>query len=290
MQAKLSEHRVGRITGSRIGAILGLSPFMTRADVLRDMVRQYHGAPSEFAGNIATEYGQLHEAAALLALANHLDQPILPAEFISRGEFGATPDGLIGESHVVEVKSPFSLRKKNPAPFKALDEQPHYKAQIMLQMAVTGRWRGYFAQYVPPFDDTPEQLRVEEVEFSQEWLDSHDTSRKCAEFMEEFASELKNSAHLEPLRKEIQSKNAADLVAEIDRFRAAKKEAEEGEKRALAALVELVGEKDSDIDGRKLTLVERKGSVSYSRVVKEHLSDLDLEPYRGKASFYWRLT
>jgi predicted phage-related endonuclease len=35
--------RVGRVTASRIGSIMGWSPYQTRADVLREMVRQHLG-------------------------------------------------------------------------------------------------------------------------------------------------------------------------------------------------------------------------------------------------------
>jgi len=53
--------RVGRVTASNVGAILGLSPFRKRADVMRSTVREYHGVLSEFTGNVATEYGNLYE-------------------------------------------------------------------------------------------------------------------------------------------------------------------------------------------------------------------------------------
>ena len=59
------EKRKGRITGSNVGAILGRSPFMKRKDVMRNMVREYHGYPSEFTGNIATNYGTHNEPIAL---------------------------------------------------------------------------------------------------------------------------------------------------------------------------------------------------------------------------------
>ena len=56
--------RKGRVTGSNVGAILGLSPFMKPEDVMRRMVRDWHNAPSEFTGNAATEYGTFHEKIA----------------------------------------------------------------------------------------------------------------------------------------------------------------------------------------------------------------------------------
>ncbi len=54
-------------------------------------------------------------------------------------------------------------------------------------------------------------------------------------------------------------------------------------------MVSLAGGMDPMFAGRKLTCVEREGAVSYARVVKEHLPDLDLSGYKGKASRFWRL-
>ena len=59
------KQRIGKITGSRVGAILGLSPFQKASDVMRAMVREYHGAESEFKGNSATMYGVANEDAAI---------------------------------------------------------------------------------------------------------------------------------------------------------------------------------------------------------------------------------
>jgi predicted phage-related endonuclease len=64
----LDSRRVGRITASSAGAILGMAPYQKPADVMRRMVREYHGAEPEFTGNPATEYGNFHEAGAIREL------------------------------------------------------------------------------------------------------------------------------------------------------------------------------------------------------------------------------
>ena len=57
--------RKGRVTGSSVGAILGHSPWASPDDVMRRMVREWHGAPSEFEGNIATQWGSSNENGAV---------------------------------------------------------------------------------------------------------------------------------------------------------------------------------------------------------------------------------
>ena len=54
---QLSKHRTGRVTGSRIAAVLGLSPYLSRDDVMREMVREFFWDEPEFAGNFVTDWG-----------------------------------------------------------------------------------------------------------------------------------------------------------------------------------------------------------------------------------------
>lgn len=55
-------------------------------------------------------------------------------------------------------------------------------------------------------------------------------------------------------------------------------------------MVELAKDRDAEIMGRKLAQVERKGNVQYAKVLKDHLPDLDVEPYRAKSSKFWKLS
>ena len=66
------KQRKGRITGSVVGAALGVNPYMTPDALIRRLVRLWHGAESEFNGNIATEYGTLHEPIAIMDYINRL--------------------------------------------------------------------------------------------------------------------------------------------------------------------------------------------------------------------------
>ena len=56
--------RAGRVTGSQVGGLLGLSPHVSEGDAFRALVRSVHGLDSEFKGNVATEYGSFHEDGA----------------------------------------------------------------------------------------------------------------------------------------------------------------------------------------------------------------------------------
>lgn len=64
----------------------------------------------------------------------------------------------------------------------------------------------------------------------------------------------------------------------------------EQNKEILETIVSLADGQPAKIGTRKLTLTKRKGSVSYASVVKEHMPKLDLEPYRGAPTEFWKLS
>lgn len=289
----LSPQRTGRLTGSRVGAALGVNPWMTPDQLLRLMVREYHGAEPEFTGNIATEYGTLHEPIARAKLHEILlemgDTLPTEAEFlISRQHhwLGCTPDGVGISNHwdkyVVEIKCPFGLRHDKEPVFKTLEEQPHYYAQVQVEILCAGADMAYFFQW------TEHGHKLEVVRPSFAWLEV--SIPKMYAFYQRYASELDNKAHLEPLRQVLQSKDAAVLLAQYEEAKKAIEEATKAKDAALAALVVLAGGKDAEINGVKLTQVERAGTISYAKAIKELLPDADLSKWQGKSTTYWRLS
>lgn len=288
------EARKGRITGSRVGAILGLSPFQKSDDVMRAMVREHHGYPGEFVGNIATAHGNNNEQRALLAFMRETGLQVEECGFFEYNDkMGATPDGLTSDGGVLELKVPFSLR--NGGTFKTLAEQPHYAAQAQLEMLATGRKHCYFVQYIAPkgdtldFDYIAEKINIERVEFDHLWLDNNLT--KISDFYRLYLLELDNPKHLEPLRVEINTPETGLIIARILYLKDLQKSAAEEEKELLRQLVLMTSEKDAEMHGHKLTKVKRAGSVNWAKVAKELMpKDFDLESYRGKTTEFWRIS
>lgn len=277
--------RKGKITGSAVGAILGLNPWKGPEQVLRDMVRDYHGAERDFISNMATEYGNMHEPLATMEYMGKTGNHPEECGFYPHPEhdwLGASPDGLIDDDGLLEIKCPFGLRNKKGAElvFKTAEDQPHYYAQMQIEMFCTGRKWCNFYQWAPGGDS------LERVEFSQQWID--EILPKLNSFYGEYLSELDNPEHLEDKAKEINTLRAAKLIEDYDRAKAAIDDAEARKKEILAELVQISKERDAVIHGRKLTKVERKGSVQYAKIPE--LKGVDLEPYRAKPSEFWRLS
>lgn len=274
--------RKGRITGSMVGAILGLDINTSRDEAMRRMVRAYQGLPSEFTGNIATQWGTNHETEAREDFEYDQEMTVEPATFVVHPTLpwlGASPDGYLSFDALIEIKCPFGLRDKlKPVPFKTIEQQPHYYAQMQIQMLVTGRELCYFWQW------TPNDYDLTLVKFDPAWI--VENLPKLEAFYQEF---LKACEEVSEEKLVIDNPILRQKLAEYDDLA---KEIEAAEARRKAILDQLVFEsagQDAVICGRKLTKVERAGSVSYATVVKEHLPSLDLEKYRGKPSSYWTL-
>ena len=189
----LSPLRIGRVTGSVAGAILGLDPLKTRAQVLRQMVRASHGCPDEFIGNIATQYGKMNEPLAIISYFGKTGDMPEDSEFLIHPDhwwLGATPDGHPRENGVLEVKCPFGKRNTFPVDFKPLAEQPHYYAQVQIEMACAGAEWAHFYQWSKWGDS------LKEVPLDPEWHAANIPLLK--EFHDLYLSELNNPAHLEP--------------------------------------------------------------------------------------------
>lgn len=276
--------RKGRITGSMVGAILGVDPNCTRDEAMRRMVRAYHGAPSEFKGNIATQWGITHEDEAREALEYNWGYEVKRASFVVNPAIpwlGASPDGFIGND-VLEIKCPFGLRNDEKPKFKSANDQPHYYAQMQIQMLCTDVEKCYFWQWTPHGND----LQV--VEMEGKWIDEN--LPKLEAFYKEFMAECDNPEdYLEDKRPTVDTPRALQMVAEYNDLQDAIARAEDRKKELLESIVEMCGGENAVFGGKKLTKVEKAGAISYAKAIKELAPNANLEPWRGKPSMYWTL-
>ena len=283
------KQRKGKITGSVAGAALGVNPYMTPMQLIRRMVREYHGLESEFTGNIATEYGQLNEPMALLGFVNKYGYAVNEVGFYVHPDYswlGASPDGIfennMGEQCILEIKCPFGLRNELLPQFKPLAEQPHYYAQVQIEMACTGVNQLYFYQWNQYADS------LEIVTFNKAWFEN--ALVKLFAFYEFYLHELKNPIHLDDLVQTIDTDESLKLLQQYDNVCEVLDNATKAKAELLQQIVELSKSQNSVIHGRKLTQVKRDGAISYAKAIKELLPDADLTKYKGQPTTFWKLS
>lgn len=279
------KQRKHKITGSNIGAAIGVNPWKTPDDLIRSMVREYHGAESEFVGNIATEYGQLHEPLAQMNYQALTGNFVEECGFFEHPEYdwlGASPDGLVNDDVVLEIKAPFGLRNKtgDDLAFKTALDQPHYYAQMQMEMGVTGRKVCHFYQW------TPNGENLEVVNYDAAWWSEY--LPVLEEFYARYLLELDNPEHLEEKFKEINTLGAMSMIEEYDELGATIDDATARRKEILDSLIKMAKDRNAIIHGRKLTKVDRKGSVNYAAIPE--LKGVDLEKHRKAPSQYWRFS
>jgi exodeoxyribonuclease (lambda-induced) len=273
--------RVGRVTASNVWAILGLSPFRKRQDVMRSMVREWHGALSEFTGNVATEYGNMNEHLA------RTDYQLKTGNIVETTGFhthelwlGASPDGFIDDGRgIIEIKCPYGLRNDECPQFKSIEEQPHYYAQVQIQMFVTG------ACYCDFFQWNTHDYRLDYVNYNPKYV--NEILPKLRAFYDEFLEELHNPAHLKSRHDTVENDMTAYRVEQYLKLKAEIKATQDLADLMLKQIIEDCGENESTIGEHKLTRVTRK-SIGYKNAIAELLPDADLSAYESTTS-YWTL-
>jgi len=263
--------RKGRLTASIAGAVLGDSPWMTREDALQIVA---HGKKTP--ENPAMQYGVEYEPHAAEALVKHWnrlwngEQELEPCGFVTdpdRPWLGASPDGRLGYYNV-EIKCPYGLRSDPEPEFKSIYDQPHYYAQVQVQMRCTGLFRTIFWQW------SPFGYRLETVNWDQRWWDQ--ALPQFEEFMRDVA--MRKTEDLTEIWEEYEA-----ALFDVER---AKERLEESK----AKMISHCNGNSRQIGPYKVTHVKSKGSISYAKLVKDHCPDVDVEPYRGKDKEFWKIS
>lgn len=275
-----------KITMGCVAAILGVSKSMTRTQVLRQMVREYHNAPSEYVENLPAEYNGKMREAAEAAFENQFRRNLIKVDI-------AKPRSKILSSHPTMVRSdqyegmglafirtPFGQRDvADKRDFKSLDDQPHMYAQMQIEMYLAGAAWGVFFQWAV-CAQTAKLVQLDEA-FVGRCLEQLEA------FYAEYKAETKNKDHLDPLLKLVDNKRVRAIIQEYDDQCVIETNAKSRKAELLEEMKKIAGDQSASLAGRKLQRIETEGSVSYAKIVKEHLPELDTSKYRGAPSVKW---
>jgi putative phage-type endonuclease len=263
--------RQSRFGASDAAAMLGISPYKTREQLLREK-QGVIAKTSDYQRELYAA-GHTAEKAILPHLEDMAGQPITPLVYEGEDSIAASLDGINFEGTlIIEHKllrdSDASRRRFNMAARGELAE--HDMAQVQQQLMVSGAEKCWFVVS----DGTPDNMAIADVFPDADWF------TRIKEGWAQFARDLEASADEVP---QILAKEYRDLDAQIKALQSQ----QQAVKDQLIALAE---EADSDslaVGGITLKRIESKGAVDYKAIPA--LKDIDLDVYRKPASITWRI-
>jgi putative phage-type endonuclease len=154
--------RLGRVTASRIADVVaktktghGASRANYRAQLI---VERLTGIVAESYSNAAMQHGTDTEPQARAAYEFYTDADVVEVGFVNHptlGMAGCSPDGLVGEFGLVEIKCPNSATHIDTLLTEVIDGK--YIKQMQFQMACTGRQFCDFVSFDPRL---PQEMQI----------------------------------------------------------------------------------------------------------------------------------
>jgi putative phage-type endonuclease len=159
--------RAGRATASKIADIIAKTRSgysASRANYAAQLVcERLTGVPADSFCNAAMAWGTDHEPEAREAYCQHMLCAVDEIGFVEHPAIpmaGASPDGLISDDGLLEIKCPNSATHIETLLSGKVPEK--YRTQMLWQMACTGRVYCDFASYDPRLPE-PMQLFVQRI-------------------------------------------------------------------------------------------------------------------------------
>jgi putative phage-type endonuclease len=154
--------RLGKLTASRLADALAKTKSgysASRANYIAQLVAErLTGVPAESYTNAAMQHGIDTEPLARAAYEFHTDNTVEPAGFIDHPVIemtGASPDGLVGDDGLVEIKCPNTATHIETLLGGSVPGK--YRLQMTWQLACTGRQWCDFVSFDPRM---PENMRL----------------------------------------------------------------------------------------------------------------------------------
>lgn len=180
--------RLGKVTASRISDVMAKTKSgwgASRANYMAELiVERLTGQKGDSYQNAAMMWGTNTEPLARAAYEAHRGVLVEETGFVphpSGAMTGASPDGLVGDDGLVEIKCPNTATHIDT--LMSDDAPPKYFAQMQWQMACTGRAWCDFVSFDPRMPEEM-QLFVVRVERDDTWI------TMAEEAVQAFLSEL----------------------------------------------------------------------------------------------------
>ena len=179
--------RLGKVTASRVADVIkkgrGSSVSQTAKSYMAELIAEVlTGESKPFFENDAMRWGTETEpqARSMYEIKNDFVD-VKEVAFVEHNDFiGISPDGLIGEDGLLEIKCPSTTTQIKRA--LSSDYSSDYKAQIQMQLWVTERQWCDFVSFDPRLDCEASYLQ-QRVERDEEYIE--EMKEKVYKFIEE---------------------------------------------------------------------------------------------------------
>lgn len=146
--------RLGKVTASRVADVVAKTktgPGASRANYMAELIAErLTNEPAEKFTNAAMQWGTEKEPDARAAYEFRTDATVTEIGFVVHPKIdasGASPDGLIGDNGLIEIKCPGTATHLETLLGQAVPAK--YLTQMQWQMACTGREWCDFVSYDP---------------------------------------------------------------------------------------------------------------------------------------------
>ncbi|POF94385.1 MULTISPECIES: lambda exonuclease family protein [Pseudomonas] len=184
--------RLGCVTASRVKDVMasgrGGAPSATRKNYMMELLCERltgQSGGADLSRNAAVQRGVELEPFACMAYEADKGLMVVETGLVMHptiAGFGASPDGLVGEDGVLEIKCPNTAT--HIATMQSERHDPQYEWQMLAQMACTGR---AWADFVSYDDRLPEQLQYVCHRFERDFKRIREMEAEIKAFLEELS-------------------------------------------------------------------------------------------------------
>lgn len=183
------EARCGCLTASRARAVIARKkngePYAEYGTVLEQIVgERLTGVVSSTGTTAAMQWGIDHEEEAREQYVIETGRDVALTGFVKHPTvwwLGASPDGLVGDDGLIEIKCPTTLTHLKRVASGVVPEE--YKPQMLVQLLCTGRKWVDFVDYDPRLTADWEKARFFCVRYEPTEEELQDALDKCVEFL-----------------------------------------------------------------------------------------------------------
>lgn len=183
------EARCGCLTASRAKAVINRKkngePYAEYYTVLEQVVgERLTGIVASTGTTAAMQWGIDHEEEAREQYVIETGRDVALTGFVKHPTvrwLGASPDGLVGDDGLIEIKCPTTLTHLKRVASGAVPEE--YKPQMLVQLLCTGRKWVDFVDYDPRLTADWEKARFFCVRYEPTQEELADALAKCQEFL-----------------------------------------------------------------------------------------------------------